>query len=400
MNDRGASSCDPINQVVDLPTGRLEVTLSADSLETDIDRLIGFGARDNARRGYLFVSRVLGKHIPVSPSLMRTVHEALAATVPAGNGSETVFVGMAETATGLGFGVFEAFRRSHPTGRSLYVHTTRYWIDSDALTFEESHSHAPDLCLHAALDPLVRERQATAKNLVLIDDELSTGRTFANLIRVYQQHYPSVERIHVATICDFSDGQATEVIQAATSAPVSVGALLVGRHTFSSTGTGQATPRTTAQPGRHSYPRLTGSFGRRPVTGPMAIGAAAGASKVRELAATARRIRVVGTGEFMHSAYALGAWLETSGHQVDVQSTTRSPILPGIGAITAVTAVPDHYGEGVPNYLYNDFPDSYDLTLICCEGHARAESRGIAHALGGRLVEFLDRGGDLELSLL
>ena len=82
-----------------LPTGTLELDISDSAWP--IDQVLGFAARDNAKRGFLFLSKVLGKHWPVTPSLMREVHENLAAGVPAPHGP-VVFIAMAETAIGLG----------------------------------------------------------------------------------------------------------------------------------------------------------------------------------------------------------------------------------------------------------------------------------------------------------
>ena len=62
---------------VALPTGTLDVTVTegVDELEA----LLGFAARANAKRGFLFLSKVLGKHWPARPAAMRGLHEALAA---------------------------------------------------------------------------------------------------------------------------------------------------------------------------------------------------------------------------------------------------------------------------------------------------------------------------------
>jgi hypothetical protein len=393
-----ASAAPATVREAELPTGRLTLTLGAQSPSQDVDSYIGFAARDNARRGFLFVSQVLGKHVPVSPARMRSAHEALAGTIDVRPGDSFVFVGMAETATGLGYGAFEAFRRQHDAP-ALYVHTTRYWMDEDALTFEESHSHAPNLCLHDARDPQVRAQQQAANVLVLVDDELSTGRTFAHLLREYRARFPRIERVHVLTLCDFSGGAAMATISAATDAEVSVGALLRGQHTFAAYATGSANPQLQAQPRRHVDAGLSAGFGRRAVSTALHIDDAAG--NWRELAQLpARRIKVVGTGEFMHAAYVLGSWLEARGHQVRVQSTTRSPILAGFGAIGNAVGVPDHYGEGVPNFLYNHAPADQDLVLVCCEGTANDATRGIAATLSARIVQFIHRGDGLELSVL
>jgi len=374
-----------------LPTGHLEVRISPYSTCQDIDEYIGFAARDNAKRGFLFVSRVLGKHVPVTPSRMRKAHVALANSIDVSTGDSFVFVGMAETATGLGYGTFEAFQRSVPDVPALYVHTTRYWMDDDALTFEESHSHAPNLCLHVALDPRVRAQQEAANVLVLVDDELSTGRTFAHLVREYRLRYPAVEKVQVLTLCDFSGSLAADTIIDGPDVRVSIDALLMGDHIFlPSCASGHGNPQSSAQPSKHAHPNLGGGFGRRPVSTALRIDDVVGAPELISLAKLdTLRIKVVGTGEFMHGAYVLGAWLEDRGHEVHVQSTTRSPILPGYGAINNACRVSDHYGEGVPNFLYNHFPDDYELTLVCCEGPANQSTRSIASTLSARIVQFV-----------
>lgn len=51
--------------IKDIQAGRLTITLTENGHR--LDELIAFASRLNPRRGYLFVSRVLGKHIPVRP---------------------------------------------------------------------------------------------------------------------------------------------------------------------------------------------------------------------------------------------------------------------------------------------------------------------------------------------
>lgn len=54
--------------IQDLPTGRLE--LKVDRCDHGLDNLVALAARQNPKRGFLFVSKVLGRHIPVKPSQM------------------------------------------------------------------------------------------------------------------------------------------------------------------------------------------------------------------------------------------------------------------------------------------------------------------------------------------
>jgi hypothetical protein len=97
---------------VELPTGLMELTVDASTFS--VDELMGFAARANAKRGFLFLSKVLGKHWPVRPVLMRKIHANLAEQVPVDLPGPVVFIAMAETAIGLGQGVFEAYKNAHP----------------------------------------------------------------------------------------------------------------------------------------------------------------------------------------------------------------------------------------------------------------------------------------------
>lgn len=83
-----------------------------------------------------------------------------------------------ETAVGLGEGVFEAWLRASPNGKALFLHSSRYRVERvPFFEFEESHSHAPRQFLH--LSDAASALFPTARSLVLIDDEASTGNTFA-----------------------------------------------------------------------------------------------------------------------------------------------------------------------------------------------------------------------------
>ena len=95
-----------------MPTG--ELTLKVDEARFPLDWLIGFAARANAKRGFLFLSKVLGKHWPVTPRAMEAIHDDLAAQIPPSLPGPVVFIAMAETAVGLGQGVFEAWLRANP----------------------------------------------------------------------------------------------------------------------------------------------------------------------------------------------------------------------------------------------------------------------------------------------
>ncbi|MDB5793322.1 MAG: hypothetical protein JWQ80_3346 [Massilia sp.] len=376
-----------------LPTGLLDVELHQGADE--LDALLGFAARANAKRGFLFVSKVLGKHWPVQPRRMLEVHARLAASVPAGEGP-VVFIAMAETAVGLGQGVFEAWLRANPGGEALFLQTTRYRVGTGPIIeFEEAHSHAPRQFLH--LPPGQRERALLlgARSLVLVDDEASTGNTFLNLANACRKLNPGLERVHLATITNFMGEHATAALSQRFGLPVTLGAPVSGEYTFQAgqfAPSGAAAQRFDAEADRGA----NAGFGRygleRALAAPDAL-----ADQLAAGIAAGEPVLVLGTGEFMHASYLLGAALERRGADVVVQSTTRSPILTW-GAVAAAMTFPDNYGEGVANYLYNVRKGQYDHVFICHETPPNAALYQLAGALDARLFHFLSENHIEEVS--
>ena len=367
----------------ELPTGRLEVTLSKGAHE--LDELLGFAARANAKRGFLFLSKVLGKHWPVKPSAMLAVHERLAADIPASEGP-VLFIAMAETAIGLGQGVFEAWLRANPGREALFVHTTRYRVGSgDIIEFEEAHSHAPRQFLHMPAGERERALLLGARSIVLVDDEASTGNTFVNLAAACRRLNPAIERVHLGVIVNFMGAAATEGLTARFGIPTTMGALVEGEYRFEPSGIPvDAAPaqRYDAQAERGAQP----GFGRLGLARALRPPAPLAARLAQEIQPGAK-VLVLGTGEFMHASTLLGAALEACGLDVVVQSTTRSPILTW-GAVSHALTFPDNYGEGIANYLYNVAPGQYDQVLVCHETPPNAALRDVASQLGARLFHY------------
>jgi len=367
----------------ELPTGRLEVTLTKGAHE--LDDLLGFAARANAKRGFLFLSKVLGKHWPVRPSAMLAVHERLAADVPASEGP-VLFIAMAETAIGLGQGVFEAWLRENPGREALFVHTTRYRVGGgDIIEFEEAHSHAPRQFLHMPGGARERALLLGARSIVLVDDEASTGNTFVNLAAACRRLNPSIERVHLSVIVNFMGAAATEGLAARFGIPTTMGALVEGEYRFEASDMPiDAAPaqRYDAQAERGAHP----GFGRlglaRVLRAPETL-----ATRLAQEIAPDAKVLVLGTGEFMHASTLLGAALEARGLDVVVQSTTRSPILTW-GAVSHALTFPDNYGEGIANYLYNVAPGQYDAVLACHETPPNAALFDAARQLGARLFHY------------
>ncbi|WP_342122320.1 phosphoribosyltransferase domain-containing protein, partial [Proteus mirabilis] len=83
-----------------------------------------------------------GRHIPVSPKKMRETYQQMAKQIPQSLEGPILFIGMAETAVGLGAGIFDEVRDRYP--QALYLTSTRHpSADSELFgKFKENHSHA------------------------------------------------------------------------------------------------------------------------------------------------------------------------------------------------------------------------------------------------------------------
>lgn len=231
-----------VGSVVD----RLGVRLHPGGGSTDATQLLGLALRRNPRRAQLLVSRVLGKHIPTDPLLVRAaglllgglaadalagrparelpaallhaavrgepgaareLHTAalpvvLPVVLPVAAPPDAVVLGYAETATALGHCVAEGL------GGADYLHSTRRPVAGVAAAggFSEEHSHATEHMLLPGDPQLLRG----GRPLVLVDDELSTGRTVLNTIVALHRVAPR-EHYVVAALADMR-GTSTELV--------------------------------------------------------------------------------------------------------------------------------------------------------------------------------------------
>ena len=392
----------PINSIqyegqqlfIELPTGNMNVKVEPGPFS--IDELVGFAARANAKRGFLFLSKVLGKHWPVTPTVMHNIHSALALDIPENLPGPVVFIAMAETAIGLGQGVFEAYLRLNPEKQALFLHTSRYHVaGAPIIEFAEEHSHAPRQFLHSPTDEKLNNLLMTARSLVLVDDEASTGNTFLNLTRACRELNPGIECVHLSTITNFMGKQANKKLSQRFGLPVTMGAALNGAYAFAP-GKLQQNPNAAQVFEAHADRGASAEFGRMGLAHPMALPVDL-ASQLSDEVKKGETVLVLGTGEFMHPAFLLGAALEGFGVNVVVQSTTRSPILKW-GAVSSVLSFPDNYGEGVENFIYNVLPGQYDHVFICHETPANEALFQLAKAVNGRLFHFLSEYSGEEIS--
>jgi len=194
----------------------IELTITDNPFAFNLENLFQMGARINPKRNFLFISKLLGKHLDVHPHIPKAAGHVLASLFlekqeqrkmkgletflsfiqhPKDEdklddflneqyelSEPTLFIGFAETATGLGHAVFSAFSNAH------YIHTTRDEIEymTSVFDFKEEHSHAVDHRCFLRDQNLLHQ----AKRIVLIDDEMTTGKTSLNLISSLHAHYP------------------------------------------------------------------------------------------------------------------------------------------------------------------------------------------------------------------
>ena len=356
-----------------LPTGRLDVAV--EQAAWPLEALCDFAARENPKRGFLVVSRVLGRHIPATPRVMRRSVRDLAARIPADLPGPVMVVGLAETAVCLGQSLHEELRAC--TGRTdvHFLHSTRQRLDHPLLCrFEEPHSHAS---AHLIYRPDLPE----PRSLVLVDDEISTGTTLRNLAEALVEAWPRIQTVVVATLTDWSAGRTW---QARMPRPTTIVSLLRGRLEWTQ---GVAMTGGAAMTGNAAFDAAAASLGRMASHrnfGRLGLDAPIAPPPATALPAIAGPLRIVGTGEFTYVPFRLAEALADAGHDVVVQATSRSPARPGAAMATKL-CFSDNYGTGVPNYLYNVLPDGR-ATWIAHETGAATIDPGLVAALDAQLV--------------
>jgi len=353
-----------VRKQVYLSGGTLDIGVTAG--DTDIDRLCGYASRENRKRRFLFVSKVLGKHWPVRPSVMRDVYQLLASHLTDLPGP-ILFIGMAETATGLGQGIYDALLRQ--TGRDdvLFIHTTRYHTSRQAaFDFQEIHSHATDHLLYLPETELGKTIFASARSVVISDDEISTGTTILNLLNQYRKINGGIKEARLASLTNWlGDLRKQELTQALHPIKLKFADILQGNFTFTANESFEISNEVDVRGGVGNKDRFFPiNWGRFGVTGIPAIDF----NCFTDACAFSRkdRILILGSGEFTYPPFLFAEHLEKEGHDVFFQSTTRSPILRG-NDISSIIRFTDNYGDGIPNFVYNVRREDYSRIVVCYE---------------------------------
>ncbi|QJT19613.1 adenine/guanine phosphoribosyltransferase [Aeromonas sp. 1805] len=324
-----------------------------------LDDLFEIAERRNPKRAFLFVSKLLGRHIPIKPNVMRDSYKTLASRMPDDLPEPVLFIGMAETAVGLAAGVYQ--EASASLSESVFLTSTRHPVDGDLLCeFKENHSHATDHLIYWPEDPTLTERVEEAKTLVLIDDEATTGNTFANLYAALMDAgLDGIEHLVAVTLTDWSQGALMDKVDVPALTSIS---LAQGQWSW------EADPQASS-PVMPSV-NVTAK-GAVDIVGPQCWGRLGMDETFCRIGlhietVPADKVLVLGTSEFVWQPFLLAEKLEKQGADVYFSSTSRSPIAIGHAIKSAITFT-DNYGLGIPNFAYNIAHQRFDRIYLCCE---------------------------------
>lgn len=341
---------------------------------------------NNTRRKYLVVNRLQGKHIPVSPKEALQMFRSLAELIKEAYPSERLLmVGFAETATAIGAAVAIECQ-------AAYMQTTREVIDGvDYLYFSESHSHATEQKLvKTDLDKIIGKTD----RIVFIEDEVTTGNTILNIVRLIQKTYAQPVSFAVASILNEMNEEALENYK---NLKIPVHYLVKTAHDtyteiaeqYQADGTCHicTKPQEKEVEQQKEVQQQIEMQQTKEAQQPIEVQEISGWINARRLhtadtykqaceqlwqeiqqkygytkytkeTETGRRILVLGTEEFMYPALYVGAKLEEAGYTVRMHATTRSPI-----AVSKEEKYPLHTRYELASlYDKNRITFVYDLT--------------------------------------
>lgn len=327
--------------------------------------LFHIAERNNPKRTFLFVSTILGKHIPVKPSTMDMAYQDLVDQLPELKGNITV-IGMAETAVGLGAGVFGKIDDSYPD--SIYLCSTRFRLaDQPVLCeFVEEHSHAQDQIIHASTDDNINNAILKTDTLVLIDDEITTGKTLKNVVAsLINCGFKDIKDIVVISLVSWAGEE--DISFDIPNVNVTSINLFQGKYSWETVANPNSPVRKMPScnlVGFSNQPILSASnWGRIPT---QHVNNIEDFNHILDQLSDQKKYLVLGTNEYLWPPYLLSKALEERGAEVYFSSTTRSPVLEG-DAIKYTKSFADNYGQGIQNFAYNVNQDLYDEILIIVE---------------------------------
>lgn len=294
---------------------------------------------NNTKRSYLVVDPLQGKHVPVEPSKALNLFKSLAEKLQGKyEGERLLLIGFAETATAIG-------AQAAITLGTKYIQTTREVIpDARYLFFSEAHSHATEQKLvKDDIDRVIND----IDRIVFIEDEVTTGNTIMNIIKIITKEYQKKIKFAVASLLN---GMTEESLKIYQDEKIELHYLVKTDHS----GYGAVAEQyrcdglyICAIPENHTHESadidvqseknmrehiisIPGWMNARRFVDAKQYEAACRKLAETVIAETGvkqgERVLVIGTEEFMYPALLTGQEIEKIGCDVRCHSTTRSPI--------------------------------------------------------------------------
>ncbi len=178
------------------------IDIKKNPLNLNINDYLEVALRDNPKRRFLFVSKTLGKHLPVNPKKVDELGKNLSYAYKKKYKNyiheRQMVIGFAETATCLAHSFFNYIESAE-----FFIHTTRENVcGAKKLEFLEEHSHATEQNLY--IDNLNEDDINSVDSIILVDDEITTAKTCINMIRQMQKIY-NVKKYVIASILNWID---------------------------------------------------------------------------------------------------------------------------------------------------------------------------------------------------
>ena len=389
----------------------VKIKISENKYNINIDDLIVMANRsNNNKRNFLFVSKVLGKHIEVEPNICRAIGFLLVSRIYGKNEHTDLLLnfmnspkeysrevlevmkdtfkstekkcvlGFAETATGLGMAVASAIEDCY------YLTTTREDIIgiSSMINFEEEHSHATT---HKCF-PLNRDEINNADRIILVDDEITTGKSMINIIKELIKS-TTVKKYTVLSILDWRSLEHKEMfykLSKKENVDIDVVSIISGEvetgdsNVFTDRDGMEIVENqeviellalerinTVKRNGEGSYYKNSGRFG---VSSAEIVNLEKEceyiAETIQKLIIGKEKILVIGHGENIYIPSRVASKLKGD---IYFKSTTRSPIYCSDEKGYPVNQKNIFYDEGVKYYFYNKdyIENNYDKVILITE---------------------------------
>ncbi len=367
----------------------------------DISHLFLAKRENNPKRDFIIMNTRQAKHYPSDPSSSLELMEQLGRKLAQDGRAEknTVIIGFAETATAVAAAAAGFFRDC------FFITTTREELPdwTTSIAFEEAHSHAKRHTLCVRDEDIFRR----AAQVILVDDEFTTGNTVVNLIKALDGCLAPDCALYAAALAASEESLAN--LREAGIIPITLARL--------EDMTNRAVPESFS-PDRDIQPRDFGELLHRNAIFDQRLGAPADmylfechwiCTQIAEEfpGDPEKTVEIVGTEEFCYPPLLLGKMLSGRFKRVVVHCVTRSPMLPherdnrdafaqpepGEYPLVNRAALKSLYDPDRRVFLYNTRPCDLSIILTDAESPGEDALKELCGAVGGKEVRVISFHG-------